>query len=53
MSSYGGKPDLKLDPRLTSLVEQSYPRYSAGELARRRGLMAKAIADAGVDHLVG
>jgi len=52
MSSYGGKPDLKLDPRLTSLVEQSYPRYSAGELARRRGLMAKAMADAGVDHLV-
>jgi Xaa-Pro aminopeptidase len=52
MSSYGGKPDLKLDPRLTSIVEQSYPRYSVGELARRRALMTKAMADAGVDHLV-
>lgn len=52
MSTYGGKPDLKLEPRLTAIVEQDYPRYSAGELARRRGLMAKAMADAGVDHLV-
>jgi Xaa-Pro dipeptidase len=52
MSSYDGKPDLKLDPRLTSIVEQDYPKYSAGELERRRGLMAKAMADAGIDHLV-
>ena len=52
MSAYGSKPDLKLDPRLTSIVDQDYPRYSAGELTRRRELMAKAMADAGVDHLV-
>ncbi len=52
MSAYGFKPDLKLNPRLTSIVDQNYPRYSAGELARRRALMTKAMADAGVDHLV-
>jgi hypothetical protein len=26
------KPDLKLDARLMAIVEQDYPRYSAGEM---------------------
>jgi Xaa-Pro dipeptidase len=52
MVPYAGKPDLGLDPHLTRIVEQDYPRYSAGELDRRRRLMAKAMAEAGIDHLV-
>src|SRR5687767_9167844 len=47
------KPDLKLDARLMAIVEQDYPRYSAKEMTRRRELMAAAMAEAGVDHLVG
>ncbi len=52
MSAYGAKPELKLDPRLMKIVEQDYPRYSAAEMERRRKLMAQAMSDAGVDHLV-
>jgi len=33
MSSYGPKPDLKLEPRFTSIVEQDYPKFSAAEMA--------------------
>ncbi len=47
------KPDLKLDARLMAIVQQDYPRYSATEMARRRNLMAGAMVEAGVDHLVG
>jgi Xaa-Pro dipeptidase len=47
------KPDLKLDARLMAIVEQDYPRYSANEMTRRRDLMAAAMVEAGVDHLVG
>lgn len=46
------KPDVKLDPRLLAILERDYPRFSAGELARRRDLMARVMAEAGVDHLV-
>jgi Xaa-Pro aminopeptidase len=46
------KPDLNLDRRLTAIVKQDYPRFSAAELARRRKLMADGMAKAGVDHLV-
>jgi Xaa-Pro dipeptidase len=46
------KPDLKLDPRLTAIIEQDYPRFSAAELARRRKLMAEVMEKAGADHLV-
>jgi Xaa-Pro dipeptidase len=51
-SPAGPKPDLKLAPRLATLVEQDYPRFSAGEMTRRRRLMADAMAKAGVEHLV-
>jgi Xaa-Pro dipeptidase len=46
------RPDLRLPDRLTRIVEADYPRFSAAELKRRRGLMADAMAEAGVDHLV-
>jgi Xaa-Pro aminopeptidase len=46
------KPELKLEPRLARLLEQDYPKFSAGEMAHRRSRMASAMADSGVDHLV-
>jgi Xaa-Pro dipeptidase len=46
------KPDLKLDAHLMAIIEQDYPRYSEKEMTRRRELMAGAMAEAGVDHLV-
>ncbi len=46
------KPELKLDPGLTLIAMQDYPRFSVGEIERRRGLMARAMASAGVEHLV-
>jgi Xaa-Pro dipeptidase len=46
------KPDLKLPAHLQAIVDADYPRFTRGELERRRALMAKAMADAGVDHLV-
>jgi Xaa-Pro dipeptidase len=46
------KPNLKLPANLQAIVDADYPRFSRGELARRRGLMAKAMAQAGIDHLV-
>ena len=52
MSTYGPKPDLKLEPRFTSIVEQDYPKFSAAEMAHRRKRMTDAMAQAGVDHLV-
>jgi len=52
VSGFGPKPELNLGPRLASIVEQDYPKFSAGEMARRRTLMARAMSDAGIDHLV-
>jgi Xaa-Pro dipeptidase len=46
------KADLKLDTRLMAIVEAEYPRYSKAEMQRRRALVERAIADAGVDHLI-
>jgi Xaa-Pro aminopeptidase len=46
------KPDLRLPDHLTKIVEADYPRFSAVELKRRRSLMADAMTQAGVDHLV-
>ena len=41
-----------LPPRLKAILEADYPRFSGGEMDRRRGAMANALADAGCDHLV-
>jgi Xaa-Pro dipeptidase len=46
------KPDLNLAPRLTAIIEQEYPRFSAAEMSRRRGLIEKTMQEAGVDHLL-
>jgi Xaa-Pro aminopeptidase len=46
------KPDLKLGAELMRIVDADYPKFSAAEMARRRGLVAAAMAEAGVDHLV-
>lgn len=46
------KPPLGLDARLQAIADADYPRFSAGEMARRRKLMADAMSAAGVDHLV-
>jgi len=46
------KPPHGLDPRLAAILDADYPRFSAGEMQRRRDLMAAAMEKAGVDHLV-
>lgn len=52
MANTDYKPELKLEPRLQALVDTDYPRFSGGEMDRRRTLMAGAMEAAGVDHLV-
>ncbi len=52
MPSPGNKPELNLAPHLQAILEQDFPKFSAAEMARRRALMAQAMAAAGVDHLV-
>jgi Xaa-Pro aminopeptidase len=51
MTAYS-KPPHGLAPHLAAILDADYPRFSAGEMARRRKLMAEAMAAAGVDHLV-
>ena len=46
------KPPLKLGARLEAIAKREFPRFSAGEMERRRAAMAKVMADAGVEHLV-
>ena len=41
-----------LPPRLKPIVEAEYPRFSAGEIARRRAAIERLMADAGCEHLV-
>jgi hypothetical protein len=41
-----------LPPRLRTIVDAEYPRYSAAEMARRRAAVEAVLAEAGVDHLV-
>jgi Xaa-Pro aminopeptidase len=41
-----------LAPRLRRIVEAEYPRFSDGEMARRRAAIEVLIAAAGADHLV-
>ena len=52
MLKVGQKPELKLTPRQAAIIDQDYPKFSRGEIDRRRTLMADAMAKAGVDHLV-
>jgi len=41
-----------LPPQLRRIVEVDYPRFSAGEMARRRAAVEAVLAEAGLDHLV-
>ncbi|MFL6822238.1 MAG: M24 family metallopeptidase [Xanthobacteraceae bacterium] len=41
-----------LPPRLKSILEAEYPRFSAAEMARRRTAVEAALAEAECDHLV-
>jgi Xaa-Pro dipeptidase len=43
---------LDLPPRLQALLETEYPRFSAGEMARRRTAIATLLEQSGCDHLV-
>jgi Xaa-Pro aminopeptidase len=42
----------QLHPRLATILEQEYPRFSEGEYVRRHKLLGEAMAKAGVDHLL-
>jgi Xaa-Pro dipeptidase len=46
------KSILSLDDRLVRIVEAEYPRFSEAEIKRRRDAMARAMREAGVDHLL-
>ena len=43
---------LKLEPRLQTILQQEYPRFSDAEYARRHKLLASVMDKAGVDHLL-
>jgi Xaa-Pro aminopeptidase len=43
---------LSLPPHLRSLAETDIPRFSDGEMKRRRALVESAMAEAGAEHLV-
>jgi Xaa-Pro aminopeptidase len=43
---------IALPDRLRHIVEAEYPRFSAGETARRRGAVETLLAEAGCEHLV-
>jgi Xaa-Pro dipeptidase len=45
-------PVSNLEPRLKAILEQEYPRFSDAEYARRHKLLADAMDQAGVDHLL-
>src|SRR5215469_16642200 len=43
---------LALPPHLQSILDAEYPRFSAGEMARRRSAIAALLAESDLDHLV-
>ena len=43
---------ISLPSRLQALLDAEIPRFSEAEMARRRGLVAAAMAEAGAEHLV-
>src|ERR1700741_337401 len=43
---------LALAPHLQALLDADYPRFSAGEMARRRAAVAALLAENARDHLV-
>jgi Xaa-Pro aminopeptidase len=52
-SNEGAQPaPLPLAPHLQALLDADYPRFSAGEMARRRDAVAALLAENSADHLV-
>src|SRR5260370_21401210 len=45
-------PPLRLPSDLRAIFEQSYPRFSDAEYARRHAGIARAMAAAGADHVL-
>jgi Xaa-Pro aminopeptidase len=43
---------LPLPPRLQAILQAEYPRFSAGEMARRRATIEALLAELELDHLV-
>jgi Xaa-Pro aminopeptidase len=44
--------DLHLSPKLKAILDAELPRFSAGEMARRRSALERVMAEKGVDHLL-
>src|ERR1700693_3999800 len=44
--------ELKIEPRLKSIMEQEYPRFSDADVARRHRLLGDLMQNADVDHLL-
>jgi Xaa-Pro dipeptidase len=51
-TAYSPVPSLRLPPDLQAIFEQSYPRFSDAEYARRHAGVARAMEAAGADHAV-
>lgn len=45
-------PKLRIPERLRPLIEAEFPVFSAGEMERRRTVLAAAMAEAGVSHVL-
>ena len=45
-------PDLALPPHLQPILEAEYPRFSAGEMARRRSAIEHLLGELDLDYLV-
>ena len=43
---------LKLEPRLAAIHAEEYPRFSDGEMARRRAALLRVMEEAEADHLL-
>ncbi len=43
---------LRLEPKLAAIHAAEYPRFSDGEMARRRAALFGVMEQAGVDHLL-
>ena len=44
--------ELRIEPRLKSIMEQEYPRFSDAEFVRRHRLLADVMQKVDVDHLL-
>ncbi len=44
--------DLQLSPKLQTILDTELPRFSAGEMTRRRAAIERVMAERGVDHLL-